>query len=150
MWKFLLLVCPSSHAVGQAEYCLRCDGLAGPCMGAAWCCGRSLNRFVLCFGCLRGGNRFTWGYSVFFMQWEVSGFLGSQGVLLRESGGTTSDRQKARYRGVSPELGGLPDRGGPSELAIPWSWGCSPELKLLQQIQAPTRSLDLLRQFEHH
>ena len=84
--------------------------------------------FCVLVACV-GVTRFTWGYSVFFMQWEVSGFLGSQGVLLRESGGTTSDRQKARYRGVSPELGGLPDRGGPSELAIPWSWGCSPELK---------------------
>ena len=62
------LVCPySSHAVGLAEYYLRCDGLAGPCMGAAWCCGRSLNRFVLCFGCLRGGNPFYLGlFCVFY------------------------------------------------------------------------------------
>ena len=34
--------------VWLGEYFLRCDGVARPCMGPAWCSGRSLDRFVLC------------------------------------------------------------------------------------------------------
>ena len=34
-----------SHASGLGRICLRCDQLLGPCMVAAWYCGRSLEPF---------------------------------------------------------------------------------------------------------